>query len=47
MLDGTGTLASAQMLPILIGLDDASDRRRIFGWFERYAKRTGRLKRSG
>jgi ABC-2 type transport system permease protein len=49
ILDGTGTVALLpKMLPmLLIGLITVPLGLYIFGYFERYAKRTGRLKRSG
>jgi ABC-2 type transport system permease protein len=49
ILDGTGTVdLLPKMLPmLLIGLITVPLGLYIFGYFERYAKRTGRLKRSG
>jgi ABC-2 type transport system permease protein len=49
LLDGTGTVALLpKMLPmLLIGLITIPLGLWVFGYFERYAKRTGRLKRSG
>ena len=49
ILDGTGTVELLpKMLPmLLIGLITVPLGLYIFGYFERYAKRTGRLKRSG
>ena len=49
LLDGTPTLAlGPSILPILIlGVLTLPIGVAIFGWGERYAKRTGRLKRSG
>jgi ABC-2 type transport system permease protein len=49
LLDGTPTLAlGPSLLPILIlGVVTVPIGIAIFGWGERYAKRTGRLKRSG
>lgn len=49
VLDGTGTVdLLPKMLPmLLIGLITIPAGLLVFGYFERYAKRTGRLKRSG
>ncbi len=49
ILDGTGTIdLLPKMVPLLlIGLVTVPLGMAIFGYFERYAKRTGRLKRSG
>lgn len=49
ILDGTGTIALIpKMIPMLvIGLITIPAGMYVFGFFERYAKRTGRLKRSG
>jgi ABC-2 type transport system permease protein len=49
ILDGTSTIdLLPKMIPLLvIGLITVPLGMAIFGYFERYAKRTGRLKRSG
>jgi ABC-2 type transport system permease protein len=49
ILDGTGTIDLVpQLIPMLvIGLITVPAGMYVFGFFERYAKRTGRLKRSG
>ena len=49
ILDGEGTIdLLPSMAPmLLIGLVTIPLGMAVFGYFERYAKRTGRLKRSG